>query len=51
VFAGAPIPVFAALRLIKNNPVVKAWYQAKTDTRFKNKTVIAVMCKLFTVAA
>lgn len=37
---------FAALRLIKNDPVVKAWYQAKADARFKNKTVIAVMRKL-----
>ncbi|MDD5410081.1 MAG: transposase [Methylobacter sp.] len=37
---------FAALRLIKNDPVAKAWYQAKVDARFKNKTVIAVMCKL-----
>jgi transposase len=37
---------FAALRLIKNDPVVKAWYQAKVDARFKNKTVIAVMRKL-----
>jgi len=37
---------FAALRLIKNDPVVKAWYLAKADARFKNKTVIAVMRKL-----
>jgi transposase len=37
---------FAALRLIKNDPVVKAWYQAKVDARLKNKTVIAVMRKL-----
>jgi transposase len=37
---------FAALRLIKNDPVAKAWYQTKADARFKNKTVIAVMRKL-----
>jgi len=37
---------FAALRLIKNNPVVKAWYLNKVDPRAKNKTVIAVMRKL-----
>ena len=37
---------FAALRLIKSNSVVKAWYQNKVDPRAKNKTVIAVMRKL-----
>jgi len=37
---------FATLRLIKNNPVVKTWYQSKIDPRAKNKTVIAVMRKL-----
>ena len=37
---------FAALRLIKSNPVVKAWYQKKVDARARNKTVIAVMRKL-----
>lgn len=37
---------FAALRLIKNNGVVKAWYLNKVDPRAKNKTVIAVMRKL-----
>jgi len=37
---------FAALRLIKNNAVVKAWYLNKIDPRAKNKTVIAVMRKL-----
>ena len=37
---------FAALRLIKNNSVVKAWYLNKVDPRARNKTVIAVMRKL-----
>jgi len=37
---------FATLRLIKNSPVVKTWYQSKVDPRAKNKTVIAVMRKL-----
>jgi transposase len=37
---------FAALRLINNDPVVKAWYQQKVDARAKNKTVIALMRKL-----
>lgn len=37
---------FAALRLIHNDAVVKAWYQRKVDTRAKNKTVIALMRKL-----
>jgi transposase len=37
---------FAALRLIKNDPLVKAWYLAKVDARAKNKTVIALMRKL-----
>ena len=37
---------FAALRLIKLNPVAKAWYQSKVDPRARNKTVIAVMRKL-----
>jgi transposase len=37
---------FAVLRLIKNNPVARAWYQAKVDPRAKNKTVIAIMRKL-----
>jgi transposase len=37
---------FAALRLIKNDPLAKTWYQAKVDPRSKNKTVIAVMRKL-----
>lgn len=39
---------FAALRLIKSNAVVKAWYLKKVDPRAKNKTVIAVMRKLST---
>jgi transposase len=37
---------FAALRLINNDPVVKAWYQQKVDARAKNKTIIALMRKL-----
>ena len=37
---------FSALRLIKNNPVVKSWYENKVDPRAKNKTVIALMRKL-----
>jgi transposase len=37
---------FAALRLINNDPVVKAWYQRKVDARAKNKTIIALMRKL-----
>ncbi len=37
---------FAALRLIKSNSVVKAWYLNKVDPKAKNKTVIAVMRKL-----
>lgn len=37
---------YSALRLIKNNSVIKAWYLAKVDTRAKNKTVIALMRKL-----
>lgn len=37
---------FAALRLIKNDPLVKAWYRAKVDARAKNKTVVALMRKL-----
>lgn len=37
---------FAALRLIKSNPVAKTWYLNKVDPRAKNKTVIAVMRKL-----
>jgi transposase len=37
---------FAALRLINNDPVVKAWYQQKVDVRAKNKTIIALMRKL-----
>jgi len=37
---------FAALRLIRLNPVAKAWYLNKVDPRAKNKTVIAVMRKL-----
>jgi len=37
---------FAALRLIKNNPVVKAWFEAKAHPKMKNKTVIALMRKL-----
>lgn len=37
---------FAALRLIKNDAVIKAWYQAKVNARAKNKTVIALMRKL-----
>lgn len=37
---------FAALRLIKNDPLVKTWYSAKVDARAKNKTVIALMRKL-----
>ena len=37
---------FATLRLIKNNPVAKAWSLNKVDSRAKNKTVIAVMRKL-----
>jgi len=37
---------FAALRLIKLNPIAKAWYLNKVDPRARNKTVIAVMRKL-----
>jgi transposase len=37
---------FAALRLIKNDPVVAAWYRNKVDPRAKSKTVIAFMRKL-----
>lgn len=37
---------FAALRLIHNDPIVKAWYQRKVDSRAKNKTVIGLMRKL-----
>jgi transposase len=37
---------FAALRLIKSDPVVSAWYQSKVDPRAKSKTVIAFMRKL-----
>lgn len=37
---------FAALRLIRANPVIKAWYERKADPRAKNKTVIALMRKL-----
>jgi transposase len=37
---------FATLRLINNDPVVKAWYQQKVDVRAKNKTIIALMRKL-----
>ncbi len=37
---------FAALRLIKNDPHVKVWFQKKADPRAKNKTVIALMRKL-----
>jgi transposase len=37
---------FAALRLINNNTVVKAWYESKVDPKAKNKTVIALMRKL-----
>ncbi len=36
---------FAALRLIKLNPVAKAGYLSKVDPRARNKTVIAVMRK------
>ncbi len=37
---------FAALRLIRDDPVVKQWYQNKVDPRARNKAVIAVMRKL-----
>jgi transposase len=37
---------FAALRLINNDAVIKAWYQDKVHAKAKNKTVIAVMRKL-----
>jgi transposase len=37
---------FAALRLIKSDPVVSAWYRSKVDPRAKSKTVIAFMRKL-----
>jgi len=37
---------FAALRLIKDDPVINAWYQRKADSRAKKKTVIALMRKL-----
>ncbi|MCP5014125.1 MAG: IS110 family transposase [Ketobacter sp.] len=34
---------FAALRLIKTHPVVKAWYQKKVDPRAKKKTIVALL--------
>jgi len=37
---------FAALRLIKSDPVLSAWYRSKVDPRAKSKTVIAFMRKL-----
>jgi transposase len=37
---------FAALRLIRDDPVVKRWYHNKVDPRVRNKAVIAVMRKL-----
>jgi len=37
---------YAALRLIKKDPIVKEWYQSKVNPKAKNKTVIAVMRKL-----
>ena len=37
---------FATLRLLNNNPVIKAWYDKKVDPRAKKKTVIALMRKL-----
>jgi transposase len=37
---------FAALRLIRKDPVVSQWYQSKVNPKAKNKTVIAVMRKL-----
>ena len=37
---------FAALRLIRNDPVVKTWYLAKVNPHIKNKTVIELMRKL-----
>lgn len=37
---------YATLRLIKLDPIAKAWYLNKVDPRAKNKTVIAVMRKL-----
>jgi len=37
---------FAALRLLKNNPIIKVWYEKKVDSRAKKKTVVALMRKL-----
>jgi transposase len=37
---------FAALRLIRNNPLIKAWYQAKVHPKYKKKTIVALMRKL-----
>ena len=37
---------FAALRLIKSNPLIKAWYQAKVNDRYKKITIVALMRKL-----
>jgi transposase len=37
---------FAALRLIKSDPVVSAWYRSKVDPHAKSKTVVAFMRKL-----
>jgi transposase len=37
---------FTALRLLYNDPWIKAWYEKKVNPRAKNKTVIALMRKL-----
>ena len=37
---------FAALRLLKNNPIIKVWFDKKVDPRAKKKTVVALMRKL-----
>jgi transposase len=37
---------FAALRLIKNNPLINAWYKAKVNEKYKKKTIVALMRKL-----
>ncbi len=37
---------YAALRLIKNNSIIKFWYEKRAKPRAKKKTVIALMRKL-----
>jgi transposase len=37
---------FAALRLIRNDSIIKAWYLAKVDAKARNKTVVALMRKI-----